>query len=71
MLLLVGIGKILLLLAEAVARHGGRRWVRLDTWSVHALRYSQRVSGALFQRQVRRLEEIPEHWQAGRLPDRV
>jgi ribosomal protein S18 acetylase RimI-like enzyme len=82
-----GIGKTLLLLAEAIARHLGRSWVRLDAWStnealhsyyrsvgfehVRTLRYAHRGSGALFQRRVRALEEIPEHWRAGRLPDRV
>ncbi len=63
-----GIGRVLLSMAEHLARQAGRRWVRLDAWStnerlheyyrrigfehVRTLRYSHRGSGALFQRAV-------------------
>ncbi len=63
-----GIGRVLLSVAEHLARQAGRRWVRLDAWStnkrlheyyrrlgfehVRTLRYSHRGSGALFQRAV-------------------
>jgi GNAT superfamily N-acetyltransferase len=63
-----GIGRVLLSVAEHLARQAGRRWVRLDAWStnerlhdyyrrmgfehIRTLRYSHRGSGALFQREV-------------------
>jgi len=62
------IGKVLLALADQLARNAGRHWVRLDAWSTNeqlhkyyermgfgnfrTLRCSHRGSGALFQRAV-------------------
>lgn len=63
-----GIGKVLIRVAESLARAAGRRWIRLDAWStnkqlhryyaqlgfehVRTLQYPHRGSGALFQRLV-------------------
>ncbi|MBW6436715.1 GNAT family N-acetyltransferase [Actinoplanes hulinensis] len=71
-----GIGKVLLRLAEEVARNSGRHWVRLDAWStneglhgyyrsigfqnVRTLRFNHRGSGALFQKPVEERVEPPE-----------